>query len=72
MTRYRFSDGGQPHFMTCTIVAWRSIFNCPDAVEIVLSALLVPPRCRTPQTVPPFPTDGPAYFNSATKPACSK
>jgi len=37
-SRYLFSDERQPHFMTCTIVAWLSVFNRPDAVEIVLDS----------------------------------
>jgi REP element-mobilizing transposase RayT len=37
-SRYRFSDEHRPHFMTSTIVAWLSVFNRPDAVEIVLDS----------------------------------
>ena len=37
-TRYRFAEGRQPHFVTCTIVAWLPIFTRPDAVQIVLDS----------------------------------
>jgi REP element-mobilizing transposase RayT len=37
-TRYRFSDGRQPHFVTCTIVAWLPIFTRPEAAQIVLDS----------------------------------
>ena len=34
-SRYRFDSEHCPHFVTCTIVAWLSIFNRPSVVEIV-------------------------------------
>ena len=37
-TRYRFGDHRQPHFLTCTVVAWLPIFTRPDAVQIVLDS----------------------------------
>ena len=33
--RYRFSDERQPHFVTSTAVAWLSVFNRPEAVNII-------------------------------------
>ncbi len=37
-TRYRFGDRRQPHFLTCTVVAWLPVFTRPDAVQIVLDS----------------------------------
>jgi REP element-mobilizing transposase RayT len=37
-TRYRFGDNRQPHFLTCTVVAWLPIFTRPEAVQIVLDS----------------------------------
>lgn len=37
-TRYRFSDEYVPHFLTCTIVGWQSVFIRPKAVEIVFDS----------------------------------
>ncbi|HEY2412652.1 MAG TPA: transposase [Pirellulaceae bacterium] len=37
-TRYRFGDNRQPHFITCTVVAWLPIFTRPDAVQILLDS----------------------------------
>ena len=36
--RYRFGDNRQPHFLTCTIVAWLPVFTRPEAVQIVLES----------------------------------
>ena len=37
-TRYRFGDNRQPHFLTCTIVAWLPVFTRTEAVQIVLDS----------------------------------
>src|SRR5437868_9394030 len=37
-TRYRFCDNRQPHFLTCTVVAWLPVFTRPEAVQIVLDS----------------------------------
>jgi len=37
-TSYHFVDNRQPHFLTCTAVAWLSIFTRPEAVQIVLDS----------------------------------
>jgi putative transposase len=33
-TRYRFGDNRQPHFLTCTVVAWLPVFTRPEAVSV--------------------------------------
>jgi REP element-mobilizing transposase RayT len=33
-SRYRIYDNAYPHFMTCTIVGWLSVFTRPETVEI--------------------------------------
>ena len=35
-TRYRIWEQQQPHFLTCTVVAWLPVFTRPDTVQIVL------------------------------------
>src|SRR5437016_13353569 len=37
-TRYHFGDNRQPHFLTCTVVAWLPVFTRPEAVQIVLDS----------------------------------
>ncbi|MBI2807471.1 MAG: transposase [Planctomycetes bacterium] len=37
-TRYRFDDEPRPHFITSTVVAWLSVFNRPEAVDIVFDS----------------------------------
>ena len=37
-TRYRIWEQQQPHFLTCTVVAWLPIFTQPDTVGIVLDS----------------------------------
>jgi putative transposase len=37
-TRYCFGDSRQPHFLTCTVVAWLPLFTRPEAVQIVLDS----------------------------------
>jgi putative transposase len=37
-TRYRFGESLQPHFLTCTVVAWLPVFTRPEAVQIVLDS----------------------------------
>jgi putative transposase len=37
-TRYRFIEEQRPYFMTCTTVAWLSVFNRPDVVEVILDS----------------------------------
>lgn len=37
-TRYRFESGRQPHFITCTVVAWLPVFTRPEAVQVVLDS----------------------------------
>src|SRR5215510_7651964 len=37
-TRYRFGANRQPHFLTCTVVAWLPVFTRPEAVQIVLDS----------------------------------
>ena len=37
-SRYRFSEESRPHFLTCTVVAWLSIFNRTEAVDILLDS----------------------------------
>jgi len=37
-TRYRIFEQQQPHFLTCTVVAWLPIFSRPPFVDIVLDS----------------------------------
>ncbi|MBI2809092.1 MAG: transposase [Planctomycetes bacterium] len=37
-SRSRFDDQPRPHFITSTVVAWLSVFNRPEAVEIVFDS----------------------------------
>jgi REP element-mobilizing transposase RayT len=37
-TRYRFDEGPQPHFLTCTVVGWLPVFTRPEATEIILDS----------------------------------
>jgi REP element-mobilizing transposase RayT len=37
-SHYRFGDECQPHFLTSTTVAWISVFNRPEAVEIIFDS----------------------------------
>jgi putative transposase len=37
-TRYRFEEGPQPHFLTCTVVGWLPVFTRPEAVDILLES----------------------------------
>jgi REP element-mobilizing transposase RayT len=37
-SRYRFSHERRPHFLTCTTVAWISVFNRTEVVEIILDS----------------------------------
>ncbi len=36
--RYRFGEGGFPHFLTCTVVGWLPVFTRPETVQIVLDS----------------------------------
>jgi putative transposase len=37
-SRYKFGEGGFPHFLTCTIVGWLPVFTRPETVQIVLDS----------------------------------
>jgi REP element-mobilizing transposase RayT len=37
-TRYRVWEQQQPHFLTCTVVAWLPVFTRPDTAQIVLDS----------------------------------
>ena len=37
--RYKFIEGGYPHFLTCTIVNWIPIFASKPCAEFVLNSL---------------------------------
>jgi REP element-mobilizing transposase RayT len=37
-TRYHVVDGGQPHFLTCTVVGWLPVFTRPETVQIILDS----------------------------------
>ena len=37
-SRYRIWEQQQPHFLTCTVVAWLPVFTQPDTVQIVLDS----------------------------------
>ncbi|KAA5543186.1 transposase [Roseiconus nitratireducens] len=37
-TRYRFGEDFQPHFLTCTVVAWLPVFSSPDFANTLLSS----------------------------------
>src|SRR5947209_1602327 len=36
--KYRITEPSQPHFLTCTIVAWLAVFTRPQTVQIVLDS----------------------------------
>jgi putative transposase len=36
--RYRITEPNQPHFLTCTIVAWQAVFIRPQIVQVVLDS----------------------------------
>jgi REP-associated tyrosine transposase len=37
-SRYRFTEGCRPHFLTCTVVGWLPIFTRTDTVNILLDS----------------------------------
>jgi REP element-mobilizing transposase RayT len=37
-SRYKFKDNTAPHFMTCTVLKWISVFIRPETVNIVLDS----------------------------------
>jgi REP element-mobilizing transposase RayT len=37
-SRYHIGDPAQPHFLTCTIVAWLPVFARPAAAQIILDS----------------------------------
>jgi REP element-mobilizing transposase RayT len=37
-TRYKIHEPFQPHFLTCTVVAWLPVFTRPETVQIVLDS----------------------------------
>jgi|SRR5262245_2478279 len=37
-SRYRFTEGRCPHFLTCTIVGWLPVFTRPDTVDILFDS----------------------------------
>src|SRR5438105_2196539 len=37
-SRYRICEQQQPHFLTCTVVAWLPVFTQPDTVQVVLDS----------------------------------
>ena len=37
-SRYRIWENDQPHFLTCTVVAWLAVFNRPETVQIILDS----------------------------------
>jgi putative transposase len=37
-SRYRITEPSQPHFLTCTVVAWLAVFTRPQTVQIVLDS----------------------------------
>ncbi len=36
--KYRVTEPDQPHFLTCTVVAWLAVFTRPQTVQIVLDS----------------------------------
>jgi len=38
-SRYKFTNANLPHFMTCTVLHWISIFTPPKTVTILLDSL---------------------------------
>jgi REP element-mobilizing transposase RayT len=36
--RYKFGQGGAPHFVTCTVVGWLPVFTRPETVQILLDS----------------------------------
>lgn len=37
-SRYRIREKDQPHFLTCTVVAWLPVFTRPESVQFVLDS----------------------------------
>jgi putative transposase len=37
-SRYKFGEGGTPHFLTCTVVGWLPVFTRPETVQILLDS----------------------------------
>ena len=38
-SRYHFASAELPHFMTCSVLQWISIFKNPDTIDILLNSL---------------------------------
>ncbi len=38
-SRYKFIEKDQPHFLTCTVVNWISVFGNPEVAQIILDSL---------------------------------
>jgi REP element-mobilizing transposase RayT len=38
-SRYKIFDNDHPHFLTCTVVGWLTLFTDPEIVEILLDSL---------------------------------
>ena len=38
-SRYRIVDPKRPHFVTCTVLHWISVFTRPATVDIVIESL---------------------------------
>ncbi|MCD4819722.1 MAG: transposase [Candidatus Cloacimonetes bacterium] len=38
-SRYKFINKEQPHFLTCTVVNWISVFGIPNVSQIILDSL---------------------------------
>ena len=38
-SRYHFSETNAPHFMTCTVLHWISVFTRPETVRILMNSL---------------------------------
>ena len=38
-SRYKFTNANLPHFMTCTVLHWISVFTRPETVTIPLDSL---------------------------------
>ncbi|WP_116474216.1 REP-associated tyrosine transposase [Zobellella maritima] len=38
-SRYRITEAGAPHFLTCTVLHWIPVFTRPATVDIVLGSL---------------------------------
>ena len=37
-SRYKFGEGGFPHFLTCTVVGWLPVFTQPETVQVLLDS----------------------------------